>query len=393
MLPKDKTTVCNGHWHNLQYQLADGIPTYVLAGTATGYDTISRASGDFRMFALVSVDRGQPTIALVPLHETLPAQFASFTTANEQMIRSNAFTSAIPATGGTVEFHQDNTLDIPVTLACRWAAPGWRVEPPSGDVEIAPGAGADQSFALAPTVASPARPEMHVTYFMQPAYAAGPLEGAAVLLPTVYQEMKLKRTDKVVVDGSLGDWAGVEAFAVNRPDQVATGKEDWTGPEDASYTLRAAHDGRNLLLAVNVTDDQTVAMPGTSWNADGLQIHWAIGADEAKGAKGIVGSVLVNVPDAGAPAKAAWYLSGRPAPTTSQVAVERTPTGYVCELAIPLAEIGAETVAEGTQPLRLDVVLSDRDMQDGSPAVSTLSSCGRPARSGSIGYIRCVLGG
>jgi predicted phosphodiesterase len=392
ILPKDRTTVFNGHWHQLAYQLADGIPTYVLAGTASAYETVSRASGEFRMFAQVTVNRGEPTIALVPLHETLPAEFAGFTTTNQEMMGKGSLTSHIPASGGTVEFHQDNTLDIPVTLNCRWDAPDWRVDPPDGEVEIAPGASAGEGFVLTPTVPSPARPEIRVTYTMRPAYAAGPIEGASAFSPTVYQQMDLPRAQAVVTDGALGDWPEGETLAIDRADQVATGAENWTGPGDASYKLRAAHDGKSLLLGVEVADDQIVTVPGASWNADGLQVHWAIDADEAKADKGVEGAVLVNVPDAGAPAGASWYVSGRPVPTARQVAVRRTDSGYVCELAIPLAEIGAEKLAAGGQSLRLEVVLSDRDVQDGKAAISSLSSCGRRARSGTMGYIRIRLG-
>jgi len=102
LLPPEKTTIFNGHWHALSFYRMDGIPVYILS--ATGGDVSSgtyeidgqiltmdaeavrraaeagaveadRAFGAFRMFAHVVVDDGTPTIALVPLHQILPADY------------------------------------------------------------------------------------------------------------------------------------------------------------------------------------------------------------------------------------------------------------------------------------------------------------------------------
>lgn len=107
LLPAEKTTIFNGHWHGLTFHLVDGIPTYILAATGGQVDSCiyeidgemftmkppsvladtgaavgrgGRALGAFRMFAHVAVDQGKPTIALVPLHEILPGSYAEFVT-------------------------------------------------------------------------------------------------------------------------------------------------------------------------------------------------------------------------------------------------------------------------------------------------------------------------
>ena len=80
LFPAGKTTVFNGHFHQLSYSKPDGIPTYILGPTGAlcsgaADDVPNRELGMFRMFAHVAVSSGAPSIAMLPLHEVLPGDY------------------------------------------------------------------------------------------------------------------------------------------------------------------------------------------------------------------------------------------------------------------------------------------------------------------------------
>ena len=143
LLPAGKTTIFNGHRHYLTYQLADGIPTYLLAPTggpvgATGNER--REFGDFRMFAHVAVDQGKPTIAMVPLHQVMPGSCAELARRARLLPSSGVQSAGIPAGGGIFGLWQDNPLTVPMTVSVRWQSPGWQVHPQAARFSLEAGA-------------------------------------------------------------------------------------------------------------------------------------------------------------------------------------------------------------------------------------------------------------
>lgn len=57
------------------------------------------------------------------------------------------------------------------------------------------------------------------------------------------------------LDGILHDWDGADGIAVDAPQQVRRGRENWSGPRDLSFELFCNHDSKTLYLAVNVKDE------------------------------------------------------------------------------------------------------------------------------------------
>jgi predicted phosphodiesterase len=75
LLDPARTTIFNGHTHTMAFSRPDGIATYVLAATASERSDLD--AQDRRAFMQVWVERGEPTIAVLPLHEVLPSDLVT----------------------------------------------------------------------------------------------------------------------------------------------------------------------------------------------------------------------------------------------------------------------------------------------------------------------------
>jgi len=73
LLPRDKSTIFNGHWHRLSYHETNGIPSVVLSSTAAQTDG---GVGEEHSYAQVVVNHGQPSIALIPTGQIKPIGYA-----------------------------------------------------------------------------------------------------------------------------------------------------------------------------------------------------------------------------------------------------------------------------------------------------------------------------
>lgn len=76
----------------------------------------------------------------------------------------------------------------------------------------------------------------------------------ALLLNDVSVELTPVYVDPPV-EPSAETWEAAFPVWINRPDQVLEGKENWSGPGDASADLRAGRIAQNLYLWIKVTDD------------------------------------------------------------------------------------------------------------------------------------------
>jgi hypothetical protein len=58
-----------------------------------------------------------------------------------------------------------------------------------------------------------------------------------------------------VIGGSLDEWSDVQVVRVADSSHVVWRPTSWTGPEDCSFTVRFANDGRYLYISADVRDD------------------------------------------------------------------------------------------------------------------------------------------
>lgn len=393
MLNPGRTTVFNGHWHSLSYTVAAGIPVYVLSATAAGTGDGQRELGNFRMFAHVAVDRGQPTVAVLPMHEVLPGDFVrrEFSDALEKATRGGG-ASSIPASGGVVTLSWSNALAVPMSLRAEWTNRAWRVTPPEAAVSLKPGEAIALPFDVRPDGAPASRPAGVL------AIAATNPAGRLVTLSrplrvALHEMMDIPAIPGIRVDGHADEWDVVRGLELADARYVWDGAASWHGPKDFSARFMAAYDTNRLYVCVEVTDEQISTDAPEVWNNDAVELYWdARPAAEQNGLHGLgTGQVIIPVPAQGSVPKVRWEMGGRVAPSNLVAALARRPGGYVCELSVPVSELGPARAAAGTG-INLEVQINDRDTAGGAATVSRLNTSGadssyRVTRN----YARCLF--
>ena len=92
--------------------------------------------------------------------------------------------------------------------------------------------------------------------------AAGP-RGSRVLAQLVSQPF--------AIDGDLADWPVLAGFTLDRS-SAATLAGQPAEPDDAAAALRAAWDGTNVYVAIQVADDAVVSDSPEVWNDDEIEL-------------------------------------------------------------------------------------------------------------------------
>lgn len=389
LLPAGKTTIFNGHWHRLDFDLTHDIPTYVLSSTAVKITPKDRSGDQFNMFAHVSVDRGKPTIALIPLDEVLPGQYAEFVSGVNKLRRAAIYPKSISARGGEFTISQTNPLKGPVKVSVSWKADGWQISPATAEFEVAPQATVQQTFSLAPVSPTPPAPAVQIIYEL-PGISFDRSMTADPIPLRLAREIDVASATDIVVDGDLGEWAAIEPLPLTGADRILEGPEFWAGPPDASAAIRAATDGKRFFLAVDVTDDQIATDPQKPWLADSVHFFWDTRPPEqSKGRFGKgAGHAALNVPATGAEPTCRWLMPDGSSLKGLALSFKRREGGYVYELSIPLSELGVTAAPE--QGLMIEIQLNDLDVTEGQASMTRMAagSDERPGRK-TEGYLRC----
>ncbi len=164
ILPAERTTIFNGQTHDLMYLEPDGFATYNMGpGAAIATDT-AHTLGNFPMFANVSVDKGQPTVAILPVNEVLGTDFAKLAAAARKTIEVDASDLGIPRAGGTYILHRTNYLPVPVKISAVMDASGWEPKMARNEFTLAPGESAEMAFPLKPVIDNPPKAELFLEY-------------------------------------------------------------------------------------------------------------------------------------------------------------------------------------------------------------------------------------
>ncbi len=370
LLPIEKTTTFNGHYHSLSFELADGISEYVLSATGARVD-----EGGFRMFAQVTVDRGKPTVALIPLHEILPTSYAEFAT-NVRSI--TLLGDLIPADGGTFTFKQQNQLSVPMTIDLQWQADGWTIEPEVGKLIVESGAAVEKRFSLTPLSTGPDKPTISATYTITDPYRKRQFKMKRETVLGIFTQMDIPYVAGISIDGDLSDWSTVKALRIADAVYVFAGRSNRSGREDSSFDMRVASDGERLFVAVDVTDDQICIDGEQPWSNDSVEIFWDVRPTAKRnGLHGQgTGQVILVVPEQNEQTKPYWYVGSRAIPGALEAICKRRAAGYTFELSIPLTELGAITRATAGQTIGLVVMVNDRDLDAGKTALTHTTTTG-----------------
>jgi hypothetical protein len=168
------------------------------------------------------------------------------------------------------------------------------------------------------------------------------------------------------MDGSDHGWERLPVLEI-APDDAFQGKVN--GPADSSARFRLAHDGKQLFVDVQVSDDVIVSNIAPNdikghWRSDSVEIC----IDPNPGSEHTMGCYKVGVfpfdtTGVGRGARDADANQGpieETAPGTRLVS-RRTADGYRIQAAIPFSEIG---LARGKKRLGFNLIIYDGDKKD-----------------------------
>jgi hypothetical protein len=182
-----------------------------------------------------------------------------------------------------------------------------------------------------------------------------------------------QRDKPVVVDGKLDEW-GKLAVDVPEASQIL-GRDQWTGPADASYQFELCYDKENVYVAVNVIDERVMSEKGKlPWNQDSIEVCIDPRDDPDR---------AMNRRDYSEPWNTFAYLAFCPAKSADQMSVFEpqkipgsvnfacvpTAAGYAAEIAIPNAVLNKLRPSGEWRDLRFNIGIHDTDEPGGSNIV------------------------
>lgn len=381
LLVAGKTTVFNGHEHSMTYARQNGIDTYTLAATAASTGDQGPDLGDLEMFAFVTVGDGQPAVAAITVGQMRNAKSVDrvFAIAASQLITAVQVEQTPTSTGRKVSLIQPNPSDMRFSIQAEISGSGYTAGPATIDVK--PRQAARAGFEITGNASgnydysSPA-PRIIREYVM-PAP-----EGKKV---TVKMETPLgrfstiKKTEGMVIDAKLDDWKDIKPEPLPEFGKLLTDGSGWTGQADCSAEVRLACDDTRLYVAVDVTDDNLRMGLSPVTENDGLAFYWSVPEPWRSGEPNAPTAGSVRLIPAEGRVSPIWALKKslqRPAGFTAMAS--KTEHGYICEMAMPLSEIGAVNAAE-TINWRLQ--LRDIDKQGEEANVFTIGGTTEPGES------------
>jgi hypothetical protein len=395
LLDPARTTVFNGHRHTLSYDVEDGVPYYVLSGTGTKFDKVNREAGAFQAFAHVVVDRGRPTISIIPVGEVLPNNFvdrhASDVLADMAL---KAQLGAILPTGTEAVLQLAGPKEGRATATLTWQAEdGWfdGGVPAPETVTLAAGASVTRTYRLNAAKPQTPAPAVSVAYSLH--WQDRTTKRTTKLTLPVIAMLEAVRVGPIRIDGDLADWAGVPATTTNSRARVTYGPEHWTGPDDLALTTRLGFDDKNLYMAFDVTDDVIVTAGPSDWERDGVEIFWdpRPQGQRTPPFQGLCRHVVIPVPETADPPRLTVLPANSISPTALDVACVRRPGGYVIELAVPF-----DAIANGWRPsadttLYFEALVNDKDKTEGKDLSNLVLSGADDASRQTSGYARLTF--
>ncbi|MEJ2703801.1 MAG: sugar-binding protein [Sedimentisphaerales bacterium] len=196
------------------------------------------------------------------------------------------------------------------------------------------------------------------------------------------------RGTPTAIDGDLSDW-NLEAMTpavLNVVEQLFSGQESWTGPDDCSGEFYVMWDDVNIYIAAVVKDD-TLSMNKTGgdiWNADCVEVFFATTNAVADHSEHYQYGFNAD--------NQRWNWcnmdgAGSIEPDYLQIASAITADGYICEVSIPYGQMPSLDFSAGNtiglHPVIDDTDSGDRELQ--------MTWTGLEAHDQSLGYGHMIL--
>jgi beta-mannanase len=178
----------------------------------------------------------------------------------------------------------------------------------------------------------------------------------------------LKAKSKIVLDGSLSDFADATPIVLDQKDNLREGI-DWAGPKDLSGNIYLKWDDDNFYVAAKVTDNKgpfNIKRRGEIWNGDAIELvicanpnsdpnREDVGSDDYQIGFG-TGDGKQNEPSI-------WVWQKRAQPKGGKIVVKKTTTGYVLEAMVPWKSFTNFRPRSG-EKVGFDIALDDADKDE-----------------------------
>jgi predicted phosphodiesterase len=395
LLDPARTTIFNGHYHSLSYDVEDGIPYYILAATGAKFNQINRENGAFQAFAYVVVDHGRPTISIIPLGQILPGNFvdrhASDVLASMAL---KAQVGPILPNGTEAVLQLAGPKEGRATATLTWKADdGWfdGGVPAPETITLAPDATVTRTYQVSTSKPQTQTPVLSIGYTLD--LAGRTAQRTSKLTLPVIAMLEAGRVGPIQIDGDLADWSGVPATITNTRARVTYGPENWTGPDDSSLVTRLGYDDKKLYIAFDVSDEAIVTTGRAEWERDGIEIFWDPRPDGRRTPQfqGACRHIMIPVPKTADKPKLAILPANSISPTALDVACAGRPGGYVIELAVPF-----DAIATGWRPsagtvLYFEAIVNDKDKTEGNDLSNLVLSGEDNASRHTSGYARLTF--
>ncbi len=395
MLDPAKTTIFNGHWHELSYDIEDGVPYFILSSTSakTGND---RKTGQFSSFANVVVDHGQPTVSIIPVGEVLPYNFIDRHLQDiVEAMTAGAELSPVTKDGTKTRLRLVGPTEGTATVTLAWTAKdGWFAGgvPAPETLTLTAGAVVSRDYRLSATKPQTQDPVVAVTYKLE--LTGKTAQGTAKMRLPVIATLDVHRVSGISIDGDLADWSSVPGVTTNTRSRVTYHPDAWSGPADAAMTTRLGYDERNLYLAFEVSDDAIVTKGRNDWDRDGLEIFWDPRSEKQRSGlfEGPCRQIIIAAPGASGPSKMAIYPADSIPQSSINTVCVRRPGGYVVEIAIPFSAVGRGFQPSPGANLYFEAILDDKDPGGDRGVLSELVLSGDDnASRRTVGYGRLTF--
>lgn len=365
-------TVFAGHYHSYTKLIRNDRRHFTLATTGGGSKLRGRPFGEFDQVAWITVTDEGPIVANLMLDgiwgenvrtENLRSFVRTLTDGERKRLPSILFSSDAL---GLIEreIRITNDLDVPIHYAAEISVsdgiallsdPGFDLIVPPNSVVLVPlvlkGEGEIESEYLAVA-------ELVWSADVQFGAEDYALDGVSKLHAVKSLPIRARSTP-VTIDGRLDDWSEL-SFRVENPTQINIQPETWHGPDDGRFRFEVTNNDEFLYIAIEVTDDQIVADPGTKpWVQDGLEIRIDAHQPPANRTRER-DLIFVALGPGDRSGNGIPIYKENALPAGTQYACSVTATGYAAEVAIPLSAIDERAGGEW-KDFRLNVQVDDTD--------------------------------
>jgi hypothetical protein len=386
LLTPGKATVFNGHTHAMSYAKQDGIDTYTLAATAAMMDNASPDFGDLEMFAYVTFGGEKATVAALTVGEVRSGKHVdrAFDTQAYPLSENTSVDQEPVAGGRKVTITQPNASPLSFDVTITVDGSGYVSAPRETVLAVSPNTSASARIEIQDCSSSTQDPLASMPKVKRKYVFMDPKGGKAVLNAetTLGRFSTIRKVTGITIDGKLDDWADVKPEILPPFGTLMTDGEGWSGNDDCSAGVRLACDANTLYVAITTTDNvlRTGLTPATE--NDGFALFWSVPtvARSAEPNMPMAGSVRL-IPAAGQ-VPPIWALKKNlRRPPGFRAFATQGEHGYVCELALPLAEIGCKLPMQPGATLNWRLQLRDIDEAKGHARVFTIGGSADPKES------------